>query len=69
MRASNMLWVAAGPDGEAGLGPALQMARRDLLHYHNLTIEHPAGEMSKAFEMAEFEPYRTLIWMRAGATS
>jgi len=70
MRASNMLWVAAGPDGNTtGLGSALQMARRDLVHYHSLTIEHPAGEMGKAFEMAEFEPFRTLIWMRAGATS
>jgi len=69
IRASNMLWVAARPDEDAaGLGFALQTARRDLVHYHSLAIEHPAGEMVKAFGMAGFEPYRTLIWMRAGAT-
>lgn len=70
IRASNMLWVAARPDGNpAGLGSALQTARRDLVHYHSLMIEYPAGILLKAFEMAGFEPFRTLIWMRAGATS
>jgi ribosomal protein S18 acetylase RimI-like enzyme len=70
IRVSNMLWVAARPDGSAaGLGSALQTARRDLVHYRSLMIEHPAGEMVKAFEMGGFEPFRTLIWMRAGATS
>jgi ribosomal protein S18 acetylase RimI-like enzyme len=69
-RASNMLWVAASPEGDpACLGSALQIARRDLVHYRSLMIEHPAGVMTKAFEMAGFEPFRTLIWMRAGATS
>ena len=68
-RASNILWVAARSDVDAtGLGSALQMARRDLIRYHGLTIEHPAGEMVKAFEIAGFEPFRTLIWMRAAAT-
>jgi len=52
-RASNILWVAARSDVDAtGLGSALQMARRDLIRYHGLTIEHPAGEMVKAFEIA-----------------
>jgi ribosomal protein S18 acetylase RimI-like enzyme len=70
IRASTMLWVAASPDGDSsGLGSALKMARRDLVHYRSLTVEHPAGKFVKAFEMAGFEPFRTLIWMRAGATS
>jgi ribosomal protein S18 acetylase RimI-like enzyme len=70
IRSSNMLWVAAKPgEDTTGLGSALQLARRDLVHYRSLTIEHPAGEMVGAFEMAGFEPFRTLIWMRAGATS
>jgi ribosomal protein S18 acetylase RimI-like enzyme len=69
IRTSNMLWVATRPDrGEIGLTYALQTARRDLVHYHGLTIEHPAGERVKEFELAGFEPFRTLIWMRAGAT-
>jgi ribosomal protein S18 acetylase RimI-like enzyme len=69
VRVSNMLWVAARSEADAtGLGSALQMARRDLSHHHGLTIEHPAGQMVKAFEIAGFEPFRTLIWMRAAAT-
>ena len=69
LRSSNMLWVAARPDGDAAsLGSVLQLARHDLVHYHSLTIEHPAGELVKGFEMAGFEPFRTLIWMRAAAT-
>jgi ribosomal protein S18 acetylase RimI-like enzyme len=69
-RAPNVLWVAAGSNGDpAGVRVALEAARRDLVHYQRLTIEYPAGEMVEAFELAGFEAFRTLIWMRAGATS
>lgn len=67
---SNMLWVAAEPGGgEQGLTRALETARYDLSHYRRLTVEHPAGEMVEAIQAAGFEAYRTLIWMRASATS
>ncbi len=70
LRASNALWIAAPPDGEpAGLGLALETARRYLAHYRRLVVEYPAGEMVSAVESAGFEAYRTLIWMRADATS
>jgi hypothetical protein len=69
-RAPNVLWVAARPDGDpAGVRSVLEAARRDLVHFHRLTIEFPTGEMVEAFESAGFEAFRTLIWMRAGATS
>jgi ribosomal protein S18 acetylase RimI-like enzyme len=69
-RAPNVLWVAARPDSDpAGVKSVLEAARRDLVHFHRLTIEFPAGEMVEAFESAGFEAFRTLIWMRAGATS
>lgn len=67
---NNMLWVATDPAGDAeGLRMALETARFDLSHYRRLTVEYPAGEMVQAIQSAGFEPYRTLIWMRAGATS
>jgi ribosomal protein S18 acetylase RimI-like enzyme len=67
---SNMLWAATDPQGDAeGLAMALESARSDLSHYRRLTVEYPAGEMGRAIEAAGFEPYRTLIWMRADATS
>lgn len=69
-RASNMLWIAARPNGDtSGLRSVLEAARRDLAHYRRLTVEYPAGEMVEAIESAGFAPQRTLIWMRAGATS
>jgi ribosomal protein S18 acetylase RimI-like enzyme len=69
-RAPNVLWVATRHNGDAGgLRSALEAACRDLVHYRRLTIEYPAGEMVGAFESAGFEAFRTLIWMRAGATS
>ena len=67
---SNMLWIAAEPNGDPdGLALALEAARYDLSHYRRLTVEHPAGEMTQAIEAAGFEAFRTLIWMRADATS
>ncbi len=67
---NNMLWLATEPQGDAeGLRMALEAARWDLSHYRRLTIEYPAGEMVEAIRSAGFEPYRTLIWMRASATS
>lgn len=67
---SNMLWIGTEPGGDAeGLRMALETARNDLSHYRRLSIEYPAGEMVDAIESAGFEPYRTLLWMRAGATS
>ncbi len=66
MRASNSLWIAAKPDGDAS-GPtsALEAARSELTHYRRLTVEYPAGEMTDAIQSAGFTPFRTLIWMRA----
>lgn len=67
---SSMLWVATDPNGdEQGLTRALEVARYELSHYRRLIVEHPAGEMAQAIQAAGFEPYRTLIWMRASATS
>ena len=66
---SNMLWVASLPTGDAeGLRSALESARYELSHYRRLAVEYPAGEMAQAIESAGFAAFRTLIWMRAGAT-
>ena len=70
MHAANMLWIGTEPNGDAeALQAALEAARFELSHYRRLTVEHPAGEMTQAIESAGFEAYRTLLWMRAGATS
>ena len=67
---SNIVWIGSEPGGDAeGLTLALEAARYELSHYRRLTVEHPAGEMAQAIEAAGFEAFRTLIWMRAGATS
>jgi len=64
-----MLWVASLPTGDAeGLRSALESARYELSHYRRLAVEYPAGEMAQAIESAGFAAFRTLIWMRAGAT-
>ncbi len=69
MHTNNMLWIGTEPNGdEDGLRTALEAARYDLSHYRRLVIEHPAGEMVDAIRSAGFDTYRTLIWMRAGAT-
>ncbi len=69
-RASSSLWPAAPPNGDpVGLSLALEAARRDLSYYRRLALEYPAGEMVEAIEDAGFEASRTLLWMRAGATS
>jgi ribosomal protein S18 acetylase RimI-like enzyme len=69
LRASNALWAAAPLDADpAGFRQALQTARRDLAYYRRLTVEYPAGQMVEAIEAAGFDPFRTLIWMRADAT-
>jgi ribosomal protein S18 acetylase RimI-like enzyme len=66
---SNMLWVATASTGDAeGLRSALESARYELSHYRRLAVEYPAGEMAQAIESAGFAAFRTLIWMRAGAT-
>jgi ribosomal protein S18 acetylase RimI-like enzyme len=66
MHTNNMLWVGSEPNGDAeGLRAALESARWDLSHYRRLTVEYPAGEMVEAIESAGFQPYRTLMWMRA----
>jgi hypothetical protein len=65
MHTANMLWIGSEREGDAeALRAALEAAR-----YRRLCVEHPAGEMVQAIESAGFEAYRTLIWMRAGATS
>jgi ribosomal protein S18 acetylase RimI-like enzyme len=70
MHTANMLWIGAEPDSDPqALTAALEAARYELSHYRRLSVEHPAGEMVQAIESAGFEAYRTLIWMRAGATS
>jgi ribosomal protein S18 acetylase RimI-like enzyme len=70
MHTANMLWIGTEPNGDPdALRTALETARYDLSHYRKLSVEHPAGEMVQAIESAGFEAYRTLIWMRAGATS
>jgi ribosomal protein S18 acetylase RimI-like enzyme len=67
---SNMLWIATESAGDAqAVKLALEAARYDLSYYRRLTVEHPAGEMVEAIQSAGFEAYRTLIWMRAAATS
>jgi ribosomal protein S18 acetylase RimI-like enzyme len=67
---ASMLWIASEPNGDAeALTAALESARYDLSHYRRLTVEHPAGENVEAIQAAGFEPYRTLFWMRATATS
>ena len=70
MHTANMLWIGSEPHGDTeALAAALEAARYELSHYRRLSIEHPAGEMVEAIEQAGFQAYRTLIWMRAGATS
>ena len=70
MHTSNMLWIGTEPSGDLdAVRGALETARYELSHYRRLSVEHPAGEMTQAIESAGFEAYRTLIWMRAGATS
>jgi ribosomal protein S18 acetylase RimI-like enzyme len=65
-RASDMLWLATGPDGDAsGVRSVLEAARRELVHYKRLKVEFPAGEMAAAIQSAGFIPVRTLIWMAA----
>ncbi len=66
MRVPNALWAAAPPNGNAeGLRSALETARLELAHYHKLSVEYPAGDMTDAIQSAGFSPFRTLIWMRA----
>ncbi len=59
------LWLAAGtnsaPEAVTGL---LVHARTELRHLHRLTLEHPAGQFSKAIEDSGFSLQRTLIWMK-----
>ncbi len=70
MHTSNMLWIGSERQGDPeAVQIALESARQELSHYRRLTVEHPAGEMVQAIESAGFEAFRTLIWMRAGATS
>lgn len=70
VRSSNALWLAGPADGDAeGAALALSAARRELAHFRKLTVEYPAGELVEAIESAGFESFRTLIWMRAIATS
>jgi ribosomal protein S18 acetylase RimI-like enzyme len=40
-------------------------ARRTLSNQSDLSIEHPAGELTEAFLAAGFSERRTLLWMRA----
>ena len=70
MRMPNSLWIAAPHDAD-DTAPrlALTAARRDLAHQGKLTVEHPAGELTGAIQEAGFESTRTLLWMRASATS
>ena len=69
LHTSNMLWLASESNGDdEAVRLALETSRYELSHYRRLTIEHPAGEMVQAIQSAGFEAYRTLIWMRAGAT-
>ena len=69
MHTANMLWIGSELAGDAeGLKSVLEAARYDLAHYRRLVVEYPAGEMVDAIESAGFEAYRTLLWMRAGAT-
>jgi len=66
MRASDALWAAAKPGGDAaGLRSALEAARHDLGYLRRLTLEYPAGEMVEAIQSAGFSARRTLLWMRA----
>ncbi len=66
MHTNNMLWLATEANGsDEAVRLALEAARWDLSHYRRLTVEHPAGEIVDAIESAGFQPYRTLIWMRA----
>lgn len=64
-RVPNGLWLAAGPESGRAVTKALEAARRELAHYRRLTVEYPAGELTREIEAAGFERFRTLLWMRA----
>jgi len=69
-RTPHSLWIAAPQDAEeAAPRLALEAARRDLAYQERVTVEHPAGELTEAIQGAGFEATRTLLWMRAPATS
>jgi ribosomal protein S18 acetylase RimI-like enzyme len=64
-RSPHALWLAAEPPGGIAVTRLLEQARRELAHFHKLTIEHPAGELQPEIEAAGFAEFRTLMWMRA----
>ena len=65
-RATDVLWAAVRPDGDAaGLRSVLEAARRELSQRRGLVLDYPAGEAEQAIQSAGFTPVRTLIWMQA----
>lgn len=64
-RQPNTLWLASAPEGGPGVTSVLEAARNHLAHYRRLTLEYPAGELSREIEAAGFGVFRTLLWMRA----
>lgn len=69
-RTTTMLWLGSPLNGmPAAVKLVLKAARHSLAHHRRLTVEYPAGEMTDAIQSAGFSAFRTLIWMRASATS
>jgi len=64
------LWLACAPTADSeSVTFLLRKAHRELGYRSSLTLEHPAGLQEGAIQMANFNLFRTLIWMRAkGAT-
>lgn len=69
-RSADMIWLAGRDDVDSSaIKTLLETARHALAHHRKLTIEYPAGQLTDAIQSAGFHPFRTLIWMRASATS
>lgn len=59
------LWLAVGEESvPEAVTSLLTHARGELHHLRRLTLEHPAGQFSKAIEDSGFSVQRTLIWMK-----
>lgn len=67
---SESLYAATGlmPASSEALTSLLIHARRTIPYSDHLTLDYPADEMVDAIRAADFQPRRTLIWMRTGQT-
>lgn len=59
------LWLAVNAESTPeAVTSLLTHAQSELHHLRRLTMEHPAGQFSKAIEDSGFSVQRTLIWMK-----